>query len=72
MTSKPAATYHNPDKVYVWRNHVTDGYKVGRDYEDSPMDLSNYLLIRTRERIVLENKIASPQNVMKSKKLLNW
>jgi hypothetical protein len=53
-------TYHNPDKVYVWRNHVTDGYKIGRDYEDSPMDLSNYLLIRTRERLLLENKISQP------------
>lgn len=51
---------------------MTDGYKISLDYEDSPMDLSNYLLVRTRERIVLENKISNPQHVMKSKKLKNW
>jgi hypothetical protein len=32
------------------------------------MDLSNYLLIRVRERMLLENKVSSPSLVMKSGK----
>jgi hypothetical protein len=72
LRSRVVAPVYHPDKVFVWRNHVTDGYKIGLYYQDSPMDLSNYLLIRTRERIVLENKIANPKNVMKRAKLMNW
>ena len=45
-----------------------DGYKVGRVYKDEPMDLSNYLLIRTREYLLLQNKVYAPQNVMKTGK----
>jgi len=30
--------------------------------------LSNYLFIRTRERLLLENKVNAPQRVMKSGK----
>ena len=32
------------------------------------MDLSNYLLMRTRERLLLENKVLAPAGVMKSGK----
>lgn len=53
MKSKYVYPYYNPNKVYVWRNKMTDGYKVGQVYQDQPMDLSNYLLIRTREAILL-------------------
>ena len=34
---------------YVWRNNLGEGYKVSESYKDQPMDLSNYLLQRTRE-----------------------
>jgi hypothetical protein len=60
LRSKVIVPARKPETTYVWRNKVLDGYKIGNYYEDSPMDLSNYLLIRTRERILLENKIASP------------
>ncbi len=47
---------------------MTDGYKISDTYEDSPMDLSNYMLLRVRERMLLESKMASPSLVMKAGK----
>lgn len=41
-----------------------DGYKVGDAYKDEPMDLSNFLLIRTRERILFESKVNAPSSVL--------
>ena len=35
---------------------MTDGYKIGLAFKDVPLDLSNYMLIRTRENILLRNK----------------
>lgn len=35
------------------------------------MDLSNYVFIRTRERLLLENKVHAPQKVMRSGKANN-
>lgn len=35
---------------------MTDGYKIGASFKDVPLDLSNYLLIRTRENILFRNK----------------
>jgi len=32
------------------------------------MDLSNFLFVRTRERLLLENKVNAPQRVMKNGK----
>ena len=52
----------------IWRNHYTQSYKVGQAYLQQPLDLSNYLFIRTRERLLLENKVNAPQRVMKSGK----
>lgn len=52
----------------IWRNHFTQSYKVGQAYLSQPLDLSNYLFIRTRERLLLENKVNAPQRVMKSGK----
>jgi hypothetical protein len=36
------------------------------------MDLSNYLLIRTRERLLLENKVNAPHKVMLSGSANKW
>lgn len=67
--SKSVSTYHgSANQPFVWRNSITDGYKISESYQDSPMDLSNYLLIRMRERLLLESKIGSPSVVMKSGK----
>ena len=52
----------------IWRNHFTQSYKVGQAYLSQPLDLSNFVFIRTRERLLLENKVNAPQRVMKSGK----
>ena len=39
--------------TFVWRNCMTDGYKIGESYKDVPLDLSHFLLIRTREHLLL-------------------
>ena len=46
----------NKSNKFVWRNKMTDGYKIGASFKDVPLDLSNYLLIRTRENILFRNK----------------
>jgi hypothetical protein len=48
-------------KKFVWRNKMTDGYKICPSFKDIPLDLSNYLLIRTREHLLLTNKITSKE-----------
>jgi hypothetical protein len=60
------SSYSSPN--LVWRNHVTQAYKVGPAYLQQPLDLSNMLFIRTRERLLLENKVNAPEKVMKSGK----
>ena len=52
----------------IWRNSYTQAYKVGQAYTQTPLDLSNYLFIRTRERLLLENRVKTPQRVLKSGK----
>lgn len=55
---KPLVTPEGKGK-FVWRNKMTDGYKIGLSYKDIPLDLSNYLLIRTREYLLLQNKLSN-------------
>lgn len=50
----------SPGTNLIWRNHYTQGYKVGEAYLQQPLDLSNFLFIRTRERLLLENKVNAP------------
>lgn len=40
-------------KKFVWRNKMTDGYKISNSYRDMPLDLSHYMLLRTRENLLL-------------------
>eukprot|EP00347_Sterkiella_histriomuscorum_P021881 403332438 len=65
-------SYVNPLKslapTYIWRNNFTDGYKVAPQYEQLPVDLSNYLFIRTRERQLLLNRVYAPHKVLTSGK----
>ena len=44
-------------KSYVWRNKEADAYKIAAGYQDVPLELSNYLLVRTREHLLLQNKV---------------
>jgi hypothetical protein len=45
-----------PKQKYIWRNKGDDNYKISNAFEDNPLELSNYLLIRTREHFYLQNK----------------
>jgi hypothetical protein len=60
--------YHQQATTFVWRNYYTDGYKISLTYAEKPLDLSNYLFIRTRERFLLSNRVKAPQLVLKSGK----
>jgi len=66
--SKPVHPHLNQSTVFVWRNHVIDGYKIGYGYSHQPMDLSNYLLIRTRERFLLNSRVSVPHIALRSGK----
>ena len=62
-------SYGNAAKTLVWRNHYTQAYRVGQAFTQQPMDLSNYLFVRTRERLLFENKVNAPAHVNKSGKV---
>ena len=40
----------------MWRQRGEDAYKISDAFEDDPLELSHYLLIRTRELLFLTNK----------------
>lgn len=64
---KEVPTY-NAGRTVVWRNHVTDNYKVVEGFAQQPLDLSNFLFVRTRENLLLQNKVHNPSKVLKSGK----
>jgi hypothetical protein len=47
---------------------MLEGYKIGDGYTQQPMDLSNYLLVRTRERFLLNTRVALPHLALTSGK----
>ena len=43
---------------------LLDSFKISQiAYEDKPMDLSNYMLLRTKEKMLLEAKLKDPELV---------
>lgn len=44
----------------IWRNHFTQQYKVGDGFQQQPLDLSTFLFVRTRENLLLQNKVSAP------------
>jgi hypothetical protein len=50
---------------FVWRTSMTDSYKIADTYLDIPLDLTNFLILRTREYLLLKNKVST--KVLKSK-----
>lgn len=66
--ARAITAYSQSSANLVWRNHFTWAYKVSQGYESQPMDLSNFVFIRTRERMLLENKVNAPQKVMNNGK----
>ena len=43
---------------FIWRNAYLDGYKIGEGFEDRPTELSNFLLVRTRSSILMQNRVS--------------
>ena len=66
--SKPVYPHLNQSTAYVWRNQVMEGYKIGEGYVNQPMDLANYLLIRTRERFLLNSRVTVPHIALQTGK----
>jgi len=62
------APAYGSTRTLVWRNHVADNYKVAEGFTQQPLDLSNFLFLRTRESLLLKNKVHNPQRVLKSGK----
>lgn len=58
--STTVAPMHNQHQTFVWRNHYLEGFKISPGYLQEPLDLSHYLLIRTREVFLLSNKVHMP------------
>jgi len=57
-------------KKFIWMGPrgILDAFKISDvAYEDKPMDLSNYMLLRTKEKMLLEAKLKDPELVRRSK-----
>ena len=61
--SKPINPFLHPGSTFIWRNNALQDYKIGDAYLDKPLELSNYLVVRSRERLLLESKVRSPSLV---------
>jgi len=58
----------NP-KNLVWRNKQEDDCKISSDFKDVPLELSYFLLMRTRERMMLENRVAKDNHLLQKRML---
>ena len=53
---KQIQNYRGPDgkrTTFIWRNNGRDQYSMSEEFKDNPLDLSHYLLVRTREHIFM-------------------
>jgi hypothetical protein len=41
------------DVTHVWRDNHGESYAISETYTESPLELSSFLLIRTRERLAI-------------------
>jgi hypothetical protein len=41
------------NKIFVWRNQALDAYKISHTFEDKPLDLTHFLIVRTRENLMI-------------------
>ena len=58
--------------VWMGPRGILDSLKISEtSYADKPMDLSNYLLIRTKEKMILEAKLENKDLVMSQAPLEN-
>ena len=66
--SQNLETAQHTNKKFIWlpRGGIFDQIKISEDsYETKPMDLSNFLVLRTKEKMVLEAKLKDPALVLK-------
>lgn len=54
-------------KKMIWRNHYTSTLKFTKAYMDRPVELGNFLFLRTRERDFLRTRIMKPSETVCSK-----
>lgn len=52
-------------KKLVWRNQYDDTLKITSGYADKPVELGNFLFLRTRERNMLHNRIYQKKETVK-------
>lgn len=38
---------------YIWRDNAADKYRVCQTYGDVPLDLTHFLIVKTRENMLL-------------------
>ena len=50
------------EQKFVWRDKEDDAYKITEAYRDDPLELSHYLLVKTREYLLLQNKLEERLN----------
>ena len=60
----PVATQAQGKKL-VWRDHFRDTMKLTTGYADKPVELGNFLFLRTREREMLYNRIHKKAETVK-------
>ena len=53
------------DKKMVWRTSYFDTLKISPAYRDKPMELANFLFIRTREREMMMNRIENTKQAVR-------
>lgn len=54
-------------KKMVWRNQYTDTIKITNAYKENPLELSNLLFLRTREREMMHNRLHKTSDTVKFK-----
>lgn len=52
-------------KKMVWRDEYDESMKITSAYADKPVELGNFLYLRTREREVLHNRLHNKENSVK-------
>lgn len=54
-------------KKLVWRNNYTDTFKITSGYADKPVELGNFLFLRTREREMMRNRVERQADTVRYK-----
>ncbi len=55
-------------KNLVWRNSHDEDHFLSPSFKDVPLELSYFLLNRTRERLILENRLQKDNSLLSGRK----